>query len=155
MAGKKRKAYSALARAGQERQKRSAALAEVECVLQGIAPVSERVKQPLGESGRPRGQDGLSAHRRPGYSLVGMLASRARLRFTRRAESTLREHAVQGQGSLEQAGRFKFMTRLPQQWAGNRARLSATRSGAESLSDCGDGLLLCCPTSSPLQSEQP
>jgi hypothetical protein len=28
-------------------------------------------KQPLGRQGRPRGADGLSAHRRPGYPLAG------------------------------------------------------------------------------------
>jgi hypothetical protein len=56
--------------------------------LPGMTPVSERGKRPRGRGRRPRGQDGLSAHRRPGYPLVGLLASRARLRFTRRGEDT-------------------------------------------------------------------
>jgi len=41
--------------------------------------------------------DGLSAHRRPGYPLVGLLASRARLRFTRLPRNTAGADREQGQ----------------------------------------------------------
>ena len=47
---------------------------------------------PRGQPRSPRGQDGLSAHRRPGYPSVGLRPRRARLRFTRR-----QDHKTKGQ----------------------------------------------------------
>jgi hypothetical protein len=149
MAGKKRKAYSALARASQERQKRSAALVKVECVFQGIAPMSER-----GEAG-PRTGSPHSGPRWPfgtpsaGLTLNGLLASRARLRFTRRTEITFNKPAGQGQGTVE--------------WIpGSRSRMESGAahrkdgSEAESRSGWRDGSPpLLSNRSGPLQPGQP
>jgi hypothetical protein len=60
------------------------------CVFAGMALVSKGV-----EEGGPRPtevgeglQDAPLAHRRPGYPLIGLLASRARLRLARQGEDS-------------------------------------------------------------------
>src|SRR5262245_40732432 len=59
----------------------------------------ETAPRPPAWSGGP--WDAPLAHRRPGYPLVGLLASRASLRFTRRAEHNRGDQIGQGQIEAE------------------------------------------------------
>jgi hypothetical protein len=139
MAGKKRKAYStSFARASEKRQKRSAALVKVECVFQGIAPVSERGEAVPRAGSPPSGPRWPFGTPSAGLTLGGLLASRARLRFTRRTEITCNKPAVQGQGTGERFAGSRPRMEIEQA----TGRMEARPSFA--LVDAMDRLL-CCP----------